>query len=129
MEVIKWIVQKEKQLKVQLDEIQKELQEVEIIKSFLEKNYFNNDAQELFVKYIINTEAYCNWTKVNENGVLSDPNESLMRNIEESIGISENAKKAFREEILIRMSAYSRKGKRFDYTSYERLREAIEKSL
>jgi len=41
----------------------------------------------------------------------------------------ENAKKAFREEILIRISAYARKGKKFDYNSHERLREAIQKKL
>ena len=50
-----------------------------------------------------------------------EPDEKLMRSIEEQIGISENAKKAFREEILIRISAYARKGKRFDYNSHERL--------
>ena len=43
--------------------------------------------------------------------------------------MSENAKKAFREEILIRISSYSRKEKKFDYTSHERLREAVEKKL
>jgi serine protein kinase len=52
-----------------------------------------------------------------------------MRSIEEQIGISENAKKAFREEILIRMSTYARRGRKFDYTQHERLREAIEKKL
>jgi len=58
-----------------------------------------------------------------------EPDEKLMRSIEEQIGISENAKKAFREEILIRISAYARKGKKFDYQSHERLREAIQKKL
>ena len=38
-----------------------------------------------------------------------------MRSIEEQIGISDNAKKSFREEMLIRISAYARKGKKFDY--------------
>jgi serine protein kinase len=52
-----------------------------------------------------------------------------MRSIEEQIGISENAKKAFREEILIRISTYARKGRKFEYNSHERLREAIEKKL
>lgn len=52
-----------------------------------------------------------------------------MRSIEEQIGVSENAKKAFREEILIRISIYARKNKTFQYTSHERLREAIEKKL
>jgi len=58
-----------------------------------------------------------------------DPDEKLMRSIEEQIGVSENAKKSFREEILIRLSSYARKGKKFDYTSHERLREAVEKKL
>ncbi|WP_418921763.1 hypothetical protein, partial [Brevibacillus brevis] len=31
--------------------------------------------------------------------------------------------------ILIRISAYARKGKRFDYSTHDRLREAIEKKL
>src|SRR5919108_497713 len=58
-----------------------------------------------------------------------DPDERLMRAIEEQIGVSENAKKAFRDEILIRLSALARRGQSFDYTSHERLREAIEKKL
>ena len=37
--------------------------------------------------------------------------------------------KSIPEEILIRISAYARKGKRFDYNSHERLREAIQKKL
>jgi serine protein kinase len=52
-----------------------------------------------------------------------------MRSIEEQIGVSENGKKVFREEVLIRLSSYARKGKKFDYTSHERLREAVEKKL
>jgi serine protein kinase len=58
-----------------------------------------------------------------------DPDEKLMRSIEEQIGITENAKKTFREEILIRISTYARRGKSFDYTSHERLKEGIEKKL
>lgn len=58
-----------------------------------------------------------------------NPDEKLMRSIEEQIGISENAKKAFREEILIRISAFARKGKRFDFRSHDRLQEAIQKKL
>jgi serine protein kinase len=43
--------------------------------------------------------------------------------------VTETAKKAFREEILIRLSALARRGQRFEYTSHDRLREAIEKKL
>src|SRR5205085_11018449 len=59
----------------------------------------------------------------------NEPDERLMRSIEEQIGISENAKNTVRQEILIRISSYARKGKQFEYTSHERLKEAIEKKI
>jgi serine protein kinase len=52
-----------------------------------------------------------------------------MRSIEEQIGVTENSKKAFREEILIRLSSLARRGQTFEYGSHERLKEAIEKKL
>ncbi|MFC5701234.1 PrkA family serine protein kinase [Cohnella faecalis] len=92
---------------------------------------FEESARTLFENYLDNIEAYCNWAKMKDplTGEEMDPDERLMRSIEEQIGVSENAKKAFREEILIRISAYSRKSKKFDYSTHERLREAIEKKL
>lgn len=45
-----------------------------------------------------------------------------MRSIKKQIGITENAKKAFREEIMIRISAMARMGQKFDYTSHDWLR-------
>jgi serine protein kinase len=126
---MKWLEIKEKQLNEQMNAIEEELSIVEKVKGYLQQNYFNNDAQELFQAYIKHIEGYCNWSKVVIDGEEKDPNESLMRRIEESIGISENAKKAFREEVLIRISSFSRKGKKVDYTFHDRLREAIEKSL
>ncbi|MFC4599584.1 PrkA family serine protein kinase [Cohnella hongkongensis] len=101
----------------------------EIQKAFVYS--FEESARTLFENYLDNIEAYCNWSKIKDplTGEEMDPDERLMRSIEEQIGVSENAKKAFREEILIRLSAYSRKGKKFDYSMHDRLREAIEKKL
>ncbi|CAM3684271.1 PrkA family serine protein kinase [Marinicrinis lubricantis] len=106
-----------------------ELAKKEVQKAFVYS--FDESARTLFENYLDNIEAYCHWGKVKDpvTGDELDPDERLMRSIEEQIGISENAKKAFREEILIRMSTYSRKGKNFEYSSHERLREAIEKKL
>lgn len=106
-----------------------ELAKKEIQKAFVYS--FEESAKTLFENYLDNIESFCNWTKLKDplTGEEMDPDERLMRSIEEQIGISENAKKAFREEILIRMSSYSRKGKKFDYSTHERLREAIEKKL
>ncbi|KUP09607.1 protein prkA [Bacillus coahuilensis m2-6] len=92
---------------------------------------YEESAKTLMDNYLDNVEAYCNKAKLRDplTGEEINPDEKLMRSIEEQIGISENAKKAFREEILIRISAYARKGKRFDYNSHDRLREAIQKKL
>ncbi len=106
-----------------------ELAKKEVQKAFVYS--YDESAKTMLDNYLDNVEAYCNSQKVHDplTGEELDPDEKLMRSIEEQIGISENAKKAFREEILIRISAYARKGKRFDYNSHERLREAIQKKL
>ena len=106
-----------------------EIAKKEVQKAFVYS--YEESAKNLLDNYLDNVEAYCNWTKIRDpiTGEELEPDEKLMRSIEEQIGISENAKKAFREEILIRISAYARKGKRFDYNSHERLREAIQKKL
>ncbi len=92
---------------------------------------FEESARTLLNNYLDNVEAYCNKTKVRDPITEEDmePDEQLMRSIEEQIGITENAKKTFREEILIRISSLARRGQTFDYTSHERLKEAIEKKL
>lgn len=76
---------------------------------------YEESAKTLMDNYLDNVEAFCNKNKLRDplTGDEMSPDEKLMRSIEEQIGISENAKKAFREEILIRISAYARKGKRF----------------
>jgi len=106
----------------------------EIAKNEVQKAFvysYEESAKTLMNNYLDNVEAFCNKNKILDplTGEEMNPDEKLMRSIEEQIGISENAKKAFREEILIRISAYARKGKRFDYNSHERLREAIQKKL
>jgi len=92
---------------------------------------YEESAHTLLNNYLDNVEAFCNKTRLRDPITEEDmePDEQLMRSIEEQIGISENAKKGFREEILIRISSLARKGMTFDYTSHERLKEAIEKKL
>ncbi|HWL22174.1 MAG TPA: PrkA family serine protein kinase, partial [Ureibacillus sp.] len=106
----------------------------EIAKNEVQKAFvysYEESAKHLMNNYLDNVEAFCNKNKIRDplTGEEMNPDEKLMRSIEEQIGVSENAKKAFREEILIRLSAYARKGQRFDYNSHERLREAIQKKL
>ncbi len=106
-----------------------EIAKKEVQKAFVYS--YEESAKTLMDNYLDNVEAYCNKIKLHDpiTGEEINPDEKLMRSIEEQIGISENAKKAFREEILIRISAYARKGKRFDYNSHDRLRDAIQKKL
>ena len=106
-----------------------EIAKKEIQKAFVYS--YEESANTLMDNYLDNVEAFCNKIKLRDplTGEEINPDEKLMRSIEEQIGISENAKKAFREEILIRISAYARKGKRFEYNSHDRLREAIQKKL
>ncbi|MGM8365956.1 PrkA family serine protein kinase [Virgibacillus sp. W0181] len=106
-----------------------EMAKKEVQKAFVYS--YEESAITLMDNYLDNVEAFCNKNKLRDplTGEEMNPDEKLMRSIEEQIGISENAKKAFREEILIRISAYARKGKTFDYHSHERLQEAIQKKL
>ena len=92
---------------------------------------FEEMARNMCNSYLDNVEAYCNKEKLKDPITEEElePDERLMRSIEEQIGISENAKNTFRQEILIRISSYSRKGKAFEYNSHERLKEAIEKKI
>jgi serine protein kinase len=92
---------------------------------------FEEMARGICNNYLDNVEAYCNKERMKDpiTEEEMEPDEKLMRSIEEQIGISENAKNTFRQEILIRISTYARKGKPFEYQSHERLKEAIEKKI
>ncbi len=92
---------------------------------------YEESARTLLNNYLDNIEAYSNKSKMHDpiTDEEMDPDEQLMRSIEEQIGVSENSKRAFREEILIRISSLARRSLTFDYTSHERLKEAIEKKL
>ena len=115
-----------------ISEARKEYDEVakkEVQRAFVYS--YEESARTMLNNYLDNVESYCNKTKLRDpiTDEEMDPDEHLMRSIEEQIGVSENAKRSFREEILIRISSLARKGQTFDYTSHERLKEAIEKKL
>jgi len=106
-----------------------EAAKAEVQKAFIYS--FEDTARTVFNNYLDNVEGFINKQKlldpITEEEV--EPDEKLMRSIEEQIGITDNAKKAFREEIMIRISSLARKSQRFDYASHDRLKEAIEKKL
>lgn len=116
-DVFQWLEEREHILKTELETIQS-------VRSYLASKRDEKEVEEIFNEYMRNIEAYCDWKKL-ENG--NDPDENFMRAIESTIGISEITKKAFREEMLIRKSAASRKGKQFTCESNDRLKLAIDR--
>lgn len=101
----------------------------EIQKAFVHS--FEEQASNLLSAYLDNVEAFCNKDKVKHplTGEEMEPDTKLMRSIEEQIGVQETAAKSFREDILVRLASYARRGKDFTYISNARLKEAIEKKL
>jgi predicted Ser/Thr protein kinase/intein/homing endonuclease len=106
-----------------------ELAKIEVQRAFVYS--FEEMARTICNNYLDNVEAYCNKERLKDPITEEEiePDEQLMRSIEEQIGVSENAKNTFRQEILIRISSYARKGRPFEYNSHERLKEAIEKKI
>lgn len=85
----------------------------------------------LCANYVDNIVAYINDEKV-VNPITSkeeDPNEGLMRSIEEKIGIAAGMKDDFRREIMNYMGSMAARGKTFKYDSNEQLYKALEKKL
>lgn len=81
--------------------------------------------------YLANIAAFCSNDKVVDpiTDEELEPDERLMRGIEEQINVSDNGKREFRNEILMSMASTLRRGQNFDCTQHPRLREAIENKL
>ena len=81
---------------------------------------------KLCSNYIDNVKAYTQREKVKNKytGKSEEPNERLMRSIEEKIDIPESRKDDFRREIMNYIGALAIDGKTFDYSTNERLHRA-----
>jgi serine protein kinase len=81
--------------------------------------------------YIDNVKAYTQREKVRNRytGNYEDPDERLMRSVEEMIDITEGRKDDFRREIMNYIGALAIDGKKFDYKTNERLQKALEMKL
>ncbi|MBI5432826.1 MAG: serine protein kinase [Planctomycetes bacterium] len=78
-------------------------------------------------KYVDNVRAYTTREKViDPAGRASDPDERLMRSIEEKIEIAEARKDDFRHELMNYVAECQREGKIFDYRQNKRLSKALE---
>lgn len=81
--------------------------------------------------YIDSVKAYTQREKVKNKftGQYEEPDERLMRSIEEKIDIPDSRKDDFRREIMNYIGALSIDGKQFDYKTNERLNKALELKL
>ena len=88
-------------------------------------------VSKLCANYIDNIKAYTQKEKVKNKytGQDEEPDERLMRSIEEKIDIPESRKDDFRREIMNYIGALAVEGKKFDFRTNERLHKALEVKL
>jgi serine protein kinase len=107
----------------------KEIAKKEVNRAFLFA--YEDQAQALFENYMKNATAFCLKKKIRDSltGEEQEPDEKLLRSIEEMIGVSENAKKEFRQGIFVFKSDAIDQGRSFNFDTYTPLQEAIERKL
>jgi serine protein kinase len=103
--------------------------EREITKAFVYS--YQEQAESLFQNYLDHAEAYVNKSKVRDRNTNEElqPDEAFLKSIEEQIAIIGSSADGFRQEVIAYLWSTSRRGTSISYTSYEPLREAIEKRL
>lgn len=81
--------------------------------------------------YIDNVKAYTQRERVKNKytGQDEEPDERLMRSVEEKIDIPDSRKDDFRREIMNYIGALALEGRQFDYKTNERLHKALELKL
>lgn len=123
---------KKKYLGFLQDTVKKEyhrILEKEVTRAFI--HGYKEQAEDLFDNYLDHAEAYANKTKLKDVNTGEEllPDEEFMRSIEEQLGITQSGAKGFRQDVTSYMFSIMRNGVKVDYTSYEPLKEAIEKKL
>lgn len=92
----------------------------------------DDDAiDKLCGNYVDNVKAYTQREKVRNKytGLYEEPDERLMRSIEDKIDVPESRKDDFRREIMNYIGALALEGRRFDFRTNERLHKALELKL
>ncbi len=90
-----------------------------------------NAIKQLAGNYVENVRAYTQHEKVRNRytGRDEEPDERLMRSIEQKIEIPESRKDDFRQEIMNYIGALALDGKKFEYNANARLLKALELKL
>ncbi|MBB3698630.1 hypothetical protein KMW28_15270 [Flammeovirga yaeyamensis] len=102
--------------------------EGDITKAFV--HAYDEQAESLFQNYLDHVEAYVLKRKVTgTNNEEMDPDIKFLESIEQQIGISGTAADGFRQDVMSYVTHILRRNGQLHYTSYEPLKEAIEKKL
>jgi serine protein kinase len=114
-----------------LDEVRREYED--IVKNEVQRAIAADEAaiSRLCGNYVDNVKAYTQKERVRNpyTGQDEEPDERLMRSIEEKIDIPESRKEDFRREIMNYIGALALEGKKFDFRTNERLHKALELKL
>lgn len=88
------------------------------------------DVVALFTKYINNVVAHVNGEKIRDHrGEFVEPDEKLMREVEEKQGVRAQEKEEHRRKLVQSMGTLSMRGKKFDFKSDEELYKALKLKL
>ncbi len=128
------LITSEEEKKRYIDLLQEVRDEYEnIVKDEVRKAIASNKEalSALCANYIENVRAYCEKEKVKNEftGEDEDPNEELMRSVEERIDVNEATKDSFRHELMQYIGTLAVKHKKFTYETDDRLRKALEMKL
>ncbi len=114
-----------------LSEVKKEYED--IVKNEVQRAISADEAtiKKLCGNYIDNIKAYVQKEKIRNpyTGSDDEPDERLMRSIEDKINIADSRKDDFRREIMNYIGALAVEGKMFDFKTNERLHQALELKL
>jgi serine protein kinase len=120
-----------KEYKESLAEVRAEYED--IIKGEVQKAISADEdaVKRLAANYIESVRAYTQHQRVRNRytGRDEDPDERLMRSVEEKIDIPDSRKDDFRQEIMNYIGALALDGKKFEYNTNARLLKALELKL
>jgi len=107
----------------------KEFAKKEVNRAFL--HAYEDQAESLFERYMVNVEAFCKKEQIEDSitGEFSNPDEKIMRSIEELIGVPQEGKETFRNGIFVYKADCLTQGRKFTYDDYDPIRDGIEKKL
>lgn len=91
---------------------------------------FEEEIQNLLKNYLDHVEAYLDGGMLEDDwGQMIEPDERLMRSIEEKVQVTDSGKRSFRQEVYRKMLRSAREFGEYNYKDHPKLREALEKQL